>query len=85
LPSTYAVAAWDAASVLSKAILAAGRDLSPRVLNAEVGRLGMIDSPRGPWQFNAGRTPTQTWYLRSVGLDGVVPANITQSRLAVLR
>lgn len=84
LPSAYAMAAFDAANVLDKAILAAGRDLDPRVLNSEIGRLGAIDSPRGTWQFNASRTPTQTWFLRKVGLDGVVPANITQERLDVL-
>jgi branched-chain amino acid transport system substrate-binding protein len=85
LPSTYAMAAFDAAAVLSKAILSAGRNVDPRMLNAEIGRLGSIESPRGSWQFNAGRTPTQTWFLRQVGLDGLVPANITQQRLDVLR
>jgi len=83
-PTTYAVASYDAAQVLDKGIRLAGRDLSPLNLNLALGRVGQIDSPRGPWQFNQPRTPQQKWYLRRVQRDGQVLSNVLISELATL-
>ncbi|MFD3694890.1 ABC transporter substrate-binding protein [Streptomyces sp. NPDC058646] len=65
-PTTYAMASWDAAQVLDKAIKAAGGTVTPQTVNAAIGTVGDIDSPRGTWRFNAGGTPVQPWYLREV-------------------
>ncbi|MFD9407604.1 ABC transporter substrate-binding protein [Streptomyces sp. NPDC059989] len=65
-PTTYAMASWDAAQVLDKAIKAAGSDVTPESVNAAIAAVGDIDSPRGTWRFNSGGTPVQPWYLREV-------------------
>ncbi|MGH2534289.1 MAG: ABC transporter substrate-binding protein [Thermomicrobiales bacterium] len=85
-PTTYAMAAYDAAMVLDLAIAEAGDDLSSPAINEAIGRIGQIDSPRGPWEFNERRTPTQTWYLRQVqDQDGSgALANVIISELATL-
>ncbi|HZN16693.1 MAG TPA: ABC transporter substrate-binding protein [Micromonosporaceae bacterium] len=84
VPTTYAMASYDAAAVLDKAVLLAGEDLTPQTLNAALGRVGQIDSPRGTWQFNQNRTPQQKWYLREVKMDGAVLANTLVSELTTL-
>lgn len=66
LPTTYAAASYDAAAVLDKAIEASGDDLTSESLNAAIGEVGTIDSPRGSWEFNDNGTPIQMWYLREV-------------------
>lgn len=83
-PTTYAVASYDAAQVLDKAIRLAGPDASSPQVNLALGKVGQIDSPRGAWQFNQPRTPQQKWYLRRVQLDGQVLANILVNELATL-
>ncbi|MGH3385612.1 MAG: ABC transporter substrate-binding protein [Nocardioidaceae bacterium] len=65
-PTTYAMASYDAAQVLDKAIEAAGDDLTSETLNDAIAEVGEIDSPRGAWSFNDNGTPVQTWYLREV-------------------
>jgi branched-chain amino acid transport system substrate-binding protein len=70
LPTTYAMASYDAAMVLDKALSLIDGDPNPQAINAAIGKVGLIDSPRGPWQFNINRTPLQTWYLRKVQKDG---------------
>ncbi|MBT2510173.1 ABC transporter substrate-binding protein [Streptomyces sp. ISL-98] len=65
-PTTYAMASWDAAQVLDKAIKAAGGTVTPETVNAAIAKVGDIDSPRGTWRFNSGGTPIQPWYLREV-------------------
>lgn len=83
-PSTYAMASYDAAAVIERAAVAAGADRSPVALNAAVGRLGQIESPRGSWQFNQTRTPVQRWYLRQVRPDGTVLSNVLTAELTTL-
>lgn len=83
-PTTYAMASYDAAQVLDKAIRLAGPDAGPQQVNLALGKVGQIDSPRGAWQFNQPRTPQQKWYLRRVQLDGQVLANILVNELATL-
>ena len=76
-PTSYAVAAYDAAAALDQAIgLIGNENLNPRQVNVMLSRIGLIDSPRGLWQFNQNRTPTQKWYLREVASDGPVLANV---------
>jgi branched-chain amino acid transport system substrate-binding protein len=83
-PSAYAMAAYDTASVLDKAFRLVEGDPNSFNLNRALTQLGQIDSPRGAWVFNAKRTPQQKWYLRRLRLDGMVPANLLDSDLAVL-
>lgn len=83
-PTTYAMASYDAAQVLDKAIRIAGENPNPQQVNLALGRVGQIDSPRGPWQFNQPRTPQQKWYLRRVQRDGQVLSNVLLNELATL-
>jgi branched-chain amino acid transport system substrate-binding protein len=83
-PTTYAMASYDAASVLDKALALVEGELSGETLNAAIGRVGQISSPRGDWQFNQTRSPLQKWYLRQVRLDGEVLANTVVSELATI-
>jgi branched-chain amino acid transport system substrate-binding protein len=84
VPSTYAMASYDAGAVLDKALGLAGGDVSPQAINAALSRVGQIDSPRGVWQFNQSRTPLQRWYLRQVRKTGQVYSNVQLSDLAML-
>jgi branched-chain amino acid transport system substrate-binding protein len=85
VPTAYAMASYDAATVLDKAIaLAGGADPSPQAINLAMGKIGSIDSPRGSWQFNQSRTPLQKWYLRQVRPDGGVLSNTVLSELTTL-
>jgi branched-chain amino acid transport system substrate-binding protein len=83
-PSAAAVASYDAAQVLDKAIRIAGGRLTAQDINRAIARVGQIDSPRGTWQFNQPHTPQQRWYLREVRPDGQVLSNVTVSELATL-
>jgi branched-chain amino acid transport system substrate-binding protein len=84
VPSTYAVASYDAGAVLDKALTLAGGDVSPQAINAGLSQVGQIDSPRGILQFNQSRTPLQRWYLRQVRKTGQVYSNVQLGDLAML-
>lgn len=83
-PTTYAMASYDAAQVLDKAIRLVGGTPTPQQVNLALGKIGQIDSPRGPWQFNQPRTPQQKWYLRRVQRDGQLLSNVVINELATL-
>lgn len=83
-PSAAAMASYDAAQVLDKAIRIAAPLLGAPDLNRAIARVGQIDSPRGAWQFNQTHTPQQRWYLREVRPDGQVLSNVTVAELATL-
>ncbi len=83
-PGTYAMAAYDAAAVLDKALALAGTDLNPQAVNAALAKVGRLDSPRGAWQFNQSRTPLQRWYLRQVRKNGRVLVNAVLGDLGML-
>jgi branched-chain amino acid transport system substrate-binding protein len=83
-PTTYAMASYDAAQVLDKAIRLAGKTVTPQVVNRMLARVGQVDSPRGPWQFNQPRTPQQKWYLREVERDGPLLSNVVIDELTML-
>jgi branched-chain amino acid transport system substrate-binding protein len=83
-PSTYAMSAYDGASVLDKALRLMHGQPTAAALNQAFSLLGQIDSPRGTWTFNINRSPQQKWYLRQLKLDGMVPANLLDTDLAVL-
>lgn len=84
-PTTFAMASYDAAAVLDQAIAKAGADPTAQTVNAALGTLGQIDSPRGTWQFGSvTHAPVQQWYLRKVVLDGSVLANVKIQNLATL-
>jgi branched-chain amino acid transport system substrate-binding protein len=85
IPTAYAMASYDAALVLDRAITAVGSgELTSQAVNLALGKIGSIDSPRGPWQFNQNRTPLQMWYLRQVRRDGAVLSNTVLSPLTTL-
>jgi branched-chain amino acid transport system substrate-binding protein len=84
VPTTFAMAAFDAANVLDRAIRVAGRDVNRQRLHAAIGKLGEIDSPRGRWSFGPNRTPLQRWYLRRVQMDGPKLANVVHAELTTL-
>jgi branched-chain amino acid transport system substrate-binding protein len=83
-PSSSAMAAYDAAGLIDRAIRLVQGDLSPARLKDALKVLGQISSPRGTWTFNTDRSPQQTWYLRQLRLDGQVVSNLLDSDLAVL-
>jgi len=84
-PTTYAMASYDAAAVLDKAIAATGGDPTPERINEAIAGLGRIDSPRGPWQFSQKtHSPVQKWYLRQVRPDGRALSNTIVGDLATV-
>ncbi|MFC0532077.1 ABC transporter substrate-binding protein [Phytohabitans kaempferiae] len=84
VPDLYNVTAWDAALLLDRAIADAGDSPTSESINAAIGRLGAIDSPRGQWRFSGTHTPIQTWYLRQVRADGRGRANVVVQPLTTL-
>jgi len=83
-PSTYAVAAFDAAAIIDRAITLAGPNPTSQALNDAIGQVGQIHSPRGTWQFTENRTPVQKWFLRRVDMDGPILSNIVIADLGTL-
>jgi branched-chain amino acid transport system substrate-binding protein len=89
-PTAYAMASYDAATVLDKALSLVDGEVTCETLNTAIGRVGQISSPRGDWQFNQTRSPLQKWYLREVRADGTdasnqpVLANMVISELATI-
>jgi branched-chain amino acid transport system substrate-binding protein len=62
-PTTFAVAAYDAAAVLDKALVTgtSGAQIVQGLKNVKA-----VDSPRGSWSFSDKHGPVQTYYLRTV-------------------
>jgi branched-chain amino acid transport system substrate-binding protein len=83
-PSSFAMVAYDTASIINKALRLLDDVPSATALNQALSLLGQIDSPRGLWTFNVNRTPQQKWYVRRLRLDGQVPANLLDGDLAIL-
>jgi branched-chain amino acid transport system substrate-binding protein len=83
-PSAYAMASYDAAAVLDKALGSVGAELTSQAINAALSNVGHMDSPRGGWQFNQSRTPLQRWYLRQVRHEGTLLANTLLGDLGML-
>lgn len=87
LPTTFAMATYDAAAVLDRAIgmAAAKGAVTGETINAALAGIGQIDSPRGTWQFApTTHTPVQRWYLREVRADGRTLANVVVQELMTL-
>ncbi|TNY38281.1 ABC transporter substrate-binding protein [Thermomonospora catenispora] len=68
-PTVYSVQAYDAAAALDKAIAKADGTGGEDIAEA-LGGIGTIDSPRGPWSFDADHDARQKYYLREVRSDG---------------
>lgn len=86
-PTTYAMASYDAAATLDKAIGDAAKkgEVNSRTINKAIAGLGEIESPRGTWEYSAKtHTPVQRWYLRQVRPDGKQLANVQVKDLATL-
>jgi branched-chain amino acid transport system substrate-binding protein len=66
-PTTFAVAAYDAAAVLDKALVSgtSGAQIVQGLKNVKT-----VDSPRGSWSFSDKHGPLQTYYLRTVTKKG---------------
>ncbi|WP_432975043.1 ABC transporter substrate-binding protein [Dactylosporangium sp. CA-233914] len=84
IPDLYNVTAYDAALVLDGAIAAAGPNPTSASINAAIGKLGRLDSPRGQWRYGEQHAPIQPWYLRQVRLDGRGRANVVVQTLTTL-
>jgi len=84
LPTTYAMATYDAAAVLDKAIASIKGDVTGETINTAIAAIGQVDSPRGTWQFSSGHTPVQRWYLREVHSDGPSLSNVVVQDLMTL-
>jgi branched-chain amino acid transport system substrate-binding protein len=83
-PTGYAMAAYDCGAVLSRALSLVPGDPTGALVNRALSQLGQIESPRGTWTFNINRSPQQKWYLRRLGYDGMVPANLLDADLLVV-
>jgi branched-chain amino acid transport system substrate-binding protein len=82
-PTVYAVQAWDAASVLDKAVQQAGA-LDGDALTAALEKVGEIaDSPRGAWSFEK-QSPVQEMYLREVRSENGAEANVVVDSLGTV-
>ncbi|MEU7823076.1 ABC transporter substrate-binding protein [Catellatospora sp. NPDC049133] len=82
VPNVYHVTSYDAAALLDRAIASAGANPTPEAINTAIGKLGQLDSPRGPWQFaSATHTPVQQWYLREVKAEGTSRSNVVVAQL----
>lgn len=68
-PTCLSVAAYDAGWVLDRAIRACWDDVRGVRLEREIGNLGRIDSPRGPWTFGRNRSP-RTAVVPARGAEG---------------
>jgi branched-chain amino acid transport system substrate-binding protein len=86
LPTTFAMATYDAAAVLDKAIAAAAATgaVTGESINTAMAGIGQIDSPRGTWLFSKDHTPVQRWYLREVRNDGRALSNVVVQDLLTL-
>ncbi|GAA2471435.1 ABC transporter substrate-binding protein [Winogradskya humida] len=76
IPNLYNVTAWDAAALLDQAIAKAGPHPTGETINAAIGTITQINSPRGTWHFNAQHAPEQQYFLREVRKDGRVLSNV---------
>ncbi|HEX5540820.1 MAG TPA: ABC transporter substrate-binding protein [Micromonospora sp.] len=83
-PNIYSVTGYDTALVLDRAIAAVGANPTSESINAAIGKLGAIDSPRGQWRFGTNHSPIQPWYLREVRHDGRARANVVVQNLTTL-
>ncbi|SCG59579.1 ABC transporter substrate-binding protein [Micromonospora halophytica] len=84
-PTTFAMASYDAAAVLDRALAAVDGDVTGDKLNNAIGQVGRIVSPRGDWQFHpTEHRPVQRWYLREVKTDGPVLSNVLVQDLTTL-
>jgi branched-chain amino acid transport system substrate-binding protein len=84
IPDLYNVTAYDAALLLDQAIAAAGPNPTSESINAAIGKLGAIGSPRGLWRFGTEHSPIQPWYLRQVRIDGRGRSNVMVQTLTTL-
>lgn len=70
VPSTCAMATFDAGTVLSTAIAQIEGQVTSAAIVAAFEQAGQFDSPRGRWQFNQNNSPQQEWFLRQVRPSG---------------
>ncbi|MFG1943953.1 ABC transporter substrate-binding protein [Nonomuraea sp. NPDC048826] len=80
-PTVYTVQAYDAAAVLDKALASAPGGGGEELVKA-LGAVGQVDSPRGPWSFDADHNAEQKYYLREVRSGGGGMVNAVVSELS---
>lgn len=84
-PTTFGMAAYDAAAVLDRALAAIDGNVTGPTLNDAIGKVGRVASPRGDWQFHpTEHRPVQRWYLREVKPDGPMLSNVLVQDLTTL-
>ncbi|MFJ6199624.1 ABC transporter substrate-binding protein [Micromonospora sp. NPDC092111] len=84
-PTTFAMASYDAAAVLDRALSGVDGEVTGPKLNTAIGNVGRVVSPRGDWQFEpVEHRPVQRWYLREVKPDGPVLSNVLVQDLTTL-
>ncbi|MER7273302.1 ABC transporter substrate-binding protein [Dactylosporangium sp. NPDC000244] len=72
-PSVYSEAQYASAAVLDKAIASIGNGkVTGEAVNAALGKVGDVETPRGTWRFDSFQAPTQTIYLRRATNSGGV-------------
>ncbi|GLZ05514.1 ABC transporter substrate-binding protein [Actinomadura sp. NBRC 104412] len=80
-PTVYSVQAYDAAAALDKA-LAKTKGAGGQKLAEALREVGPIDSPRGPWSFDAAHDAQQKYYLREVRSSGGAMVNAVVGELS---
>ncbi|WP_433617009.1 ABC transporter substrate-binding protein [Dactylosporangium sp. CA-139114] len=66
-PNLYVETMYAAGSLLDKAVAAAGANGTSESINAAIGKIGDVSSPRGSWKLSpTTHTPVQRWCVRRV-------------------
>lgn len=78
-PTVYAVAAYDAAQALDKAL---EKGITGDQIVEGLQAAGEIDSPRGKFSFSDTHGPVQTYYLRTVADKGGELVNVVEGELS---
>ncbi|MER6827966.1 ABC transporter substrate-binding protein [Streptosporangium sp. NPDC000563] len=79
-PSVYSEAQYASAAVLDKAIASIGDGaITGDAVNAALGKVGDVETPRGTWRFDTFQAPSQTIYLRrATETDGVMSDQVLE-------
>ncbi|WP_432982883.1 ABC transporter substrate-binding protein [Dactylosporangium sp. CA-233914] len=67
VPNLYVETMYAAGALLDKAVTGAEGNATPEAINAAIGKLGEVASPRGTWKLSpTTHTPVQRWCVRRV-------------------
>ncbi|MGI5243223.1 ABC transporter substrate-binding protein [Dactylosporangium sp. CA-139066] len=75
-PNLYVETMYAAGALLDKAVAGTGANATSEAINAAIGKLGAVSSPRGTWKLDPdAHTPIQQWCVRQVQATGDTVAN----------